>query len=178
MIHVALSVQRSFLFPADLAATAAYCRDFDRILKYLPRLHRVKAFAQDQYRILCSPNELGVFRLDFYRDLEAHYDDETRTLYANPLAGIPPAQAKATLTSITSQGSYSGKSVPIPSGKDTQVDYGVDIAATVPKQLEWKLMPDQIIERVAENRTRQHLSEMTDQFIARAIDEFRRSHVR
>lgn len=44
--------------------------------------------------------------------------------------------------------------------------FPADLAAG-PKRLEWKLVPDQVIERLAENRTRQHLSDMTDRFIAR-----------
>lgn len=178
MIHLAVSVQRSFFFPADLAATSAYLRDLGRVLGYLPYLRLVKTFAPNQYRILYTANESGIYRLAFYCDLQVHYNETSQTIYITPLAGIPPVQAKATLNSLTGQGYYSSKSVLRSSGKDTRVDYSVAITAAVPKRLEWRLIPDRIIEHVAENRTRQRLSDMTDQFIARAIDEFRQPHAR
>lgn len=173
MIYVAVSVQRSFRFPADLPTTCAYFRDFARVLGFLTPLRLVKTYAPDQYRILYSVTESGLYQLAFYCDLQVHYDQRQRTLYVTPLAGIAPVQAKVRLNSLTGQGYYSSQSIFHASGNQTRVDYDVDITATVPKRLEWSLIPDRIIEHVATNRTRQRLNDMTDQFIARSIEEFR-----
>lgn len=174
MIHVAVSVQRSFLFPADLAATCAYFRDLARALGHQANLSLVKTYAADQYRVLFSANEAGLYRLAFYCDLQVRYDESMRTLYITPLPGIAPVPAQAGLRSLTGQGYYTSTSFFAPAGPHTRVDYAVEITATVPKRLEWSLIPDRIIEQVAQSRTQHRLTAMTDRFIARSIEAFQK----
>ena len=57
MIQVAVSVHRSFLFPADLVTTSAFFRDFVRAVGYLSHLRIVETFAPEQYRVLFTATE-------------------------------------------------------------------------------------------------------------------------
>jgi hypothetical protein len=172
MIQVAVSVQRSFLFPADVRTTSGFFREFRRVLGYLPHLRLVKTFGPDQYRVLFTTTEAGVYRLAFYCDLQVNYDEQFETLHVTPLTGFPAVPAKASIGSLTGQGSYSSLSVLRPLAGGTHVDYEVKITATVAKRLEWRLIPDRAVEHIANERTRQRLAEMTDHFIARSIAEF------
>ncbi len=174
MIHVAVSVQRSFTCPADCPTTSAFFRDFARVLDYLPHLRLVKTFGPDQHRVLFTATEAGVYRLAFYCDIKVEYDPQEQALHVVPLAGPPPVPPRAGIGSLTGQGYYSSATFFRPAGAATEVDYRVEIRATVPKRLEWRLVPDSAVERIANERTRQRLSDITDQFIARSVAHFRR----
>ena len=171
MISIAVSAQRVFTFPADLATTSSYFRDFGYTLRYLPHLRLVTTYARDQYRVLYSTTEAGVYHVAFYCDIEVQFDEIRQILRVTPLAGIPPVPPKATLNSLIGQGYYCSRSVFQSAGPGTSVEYEVEIKAGVPKRLEWKLIPDAVITRVVEDVVQRRLEETTDAFIARSIDE-------
>jgi hypothetical protein len=174
LIQVAVSVQRSFACPADLPTTSAFFRDFAHVLDYLPHLRLVKTFGPGQHRVLFTATEAGVYRLAFYCDIQIEYDPQHPALRVVPLAGPPPVPPKAGIGSLTGQGYYASTSLFRPAGPSTWVDYNVEIRATIARRLEWRLVPDAAVERIANQRTRQRLSEITDQFIARSVAQFRR----
>lgn len=165
-----------FIFPADPATTASYFRDFGRTLAHLPHLRLVTAYAADRYRVLYTAAEAGVYRVAFYCDIQVEYDETSQTLRVTPLAGIPPVPPKATLRSLTGQGYYHSRSVFEPAGPHTRVRYEVEIAAEVPKRLEWSLIPDAVITRLVEDAVQRRLQEITDAFVTRSIDGLRRWH--
>jgi hypothetical protein len=173
MINIAVSAQRVFTFPADLATTAAYYRDFGHTLEYLPHMRLVTTYARDQYRVLFTTSEAGVYRVAFYCDIQVQYDETRQILHVTPLEGIPPVPPKATLSSLTGQASYCSRSVFEPAGPHTCVQYEVEIRAEVPKRLEWKLIPDAVITPLIEDVVERRLQEITDAFIARSIDGLR-----
>ena len=89
MISIAVSAQRVFTFPADLATTKAYLCDFEQTLKYLPYLSLVRTYARNEYRILYSVAEAGVYYVAFYCDIQVQFDETTQTLHVTSLAGVP-----------------------------------------------------------------------------------------
>lgn len=171
MISIGVSAQRVFTFPADLATTTAYLCDFEQTLKYLPYLHLVKTYAPNQYRILYSVAEAGVYYVAFYCDIQVQFDETSQTLHVTSLAGIPPVPPKATFNSVSGQGYYTSRSVFHAAGAQTNVAYDVDIQAQVPKRLELTLIPDAVFKRVVENVVQRRLQEIADAFVAHSMDE-------
>ncbi len=174
MIHIAVSAQRVFTVPVDLARTTAHFRDFRHTLAYLaPHLRLVATYAPDQYRMRYSVTEAGVYRVAFYCDIQVQYDESSQVLHVTPLEGVPPVAARATLNALTGQGYYRSRSAFQPAGPHTNITYDVEIQAAVPKRLEWKLIPDAVITRVVEDVVQRRLNEITDTFIARSLDGMR-----
>ncbi|MGB8645378.1 MAG: DUF1997 domain-containing protein [Anaerolineae bacterium] len=175
MIDIAVSVRRTFVFPAALPATMAYLADFRQVLSYLPHLRLVKVHAANQYRILYQATQAGVYRISFYCDLQVHLDAANRILSVTPLAGIPPVSSRVTLNSLAGQGYYSSQSAFEPAGDHTRVDYVVEIKARIPKRLQLRLVPDRVFKDLAQELVRQRLEEMTEEFIAHLTDRYRQS---
>jgi hypothetical protein len=136
----------------------------------LPHLRLVKTYARNQYRILYSAAEAGVYRVAFYCDIQVHYDETKHTLHVTPLVGVPPVLPKVTFNSLTGQGYYSSQSVFQSFGAHTRVRYEVRITAKVPKRRELRLLPDPVVKRVVEGVVKRRLQEITEAFIARSID--------
>ena len=175
MINIAVSAQRVFTVPADLARTTSHLRDFGHTLDYLaPHLRLVTTYARDQYRLLYSAAEAGIYRVALYCDIQVQFDEDKQILRVTPLAGIPPVPPKATLNSLTGQGYYGSRSVFQAAGAHTSIQYEVEIKARVPKRLEWTLIPDAVVTRMVEDVARRRLQEITDAFIERSIDALRR----
>lgn len=175
MISIAVSARRVFTFPADLATTTAYLCDFERTLKDLPYLSLVRTHARNQYRILYSVAEAGVYHVAFYCDIQVQYDETAQTLHVTPLAGIPPVAPKATFNSVSGQGYYTSRSVFDAAGSQTRVAYEVEIQAQVPKRLGLTLIPDAVVRRVVENVVQRRLQEVADALVVRSMDELRAS---
>ena len=88
MINIAVSAQRVFTVPADLARTTAHFRDFGHTLDYLaPHLRLVATYARDQYRMLYSVTEAGVYRVAFYCDIQVRYDESSQILQRDAAGG-------------------------------------------------------------------------------------------
>jgi hypothetical protein len=174
MISIAVSAQRVFTVPAGLARTTAHFRDFGHTLDYLaPHLRLAATYARDQYRMLYSVTEAGVYRVAFYCDIEVQFDESSQILHVTPLESVPPVAPKATLNSLTGQGRYRSRSAFQSAGPHTRITYDVEIQAAVPKRLEWKLIPDAAVTRVVGDVVQRRLNEITDTFIARSIDRLR-----
>ena len=170
MISIAVSDQRTFTLPADLATTTAYFRDFERTIRDLHHLRMVKTYAPDQYRILYSAAEGGIYHVAFYCDIQVQFDEISPAIRVLPLAGIPPVSPKVTINSMTGQGYYASQSIFQPVGPNTNVKYEVEIQAEVPKRLELRLIPDQVAKQVIEKLVKQRLQAITDAFIERTME--------
>ncbi len=175
MIRIAVTDQRTFTLPAGLATTMAYFGDFARTIRDLDHLSLVKTYAADQYRILYSAAEAGVFHVEFYCDLQVQYDERSQVIRVIPLAGILPVSPKVTFNSMTGQGYYASQALFHSTGPNTTVQYAVEIKAEVPKRLEFKWVPDALVKRVVENLVSQRLQVITDGFIARSIKSLRQA---
>jgi hypothetical protein len=172
MIQVSGSHRRTFTFPAELPLAFTYYSDLGRILPYLPHIFLVQAYRYDQFRMLYSTVELGLYHIRIFCDLEARLDEKTRTLTIQPLNGNPPVESVAGPRSATAQGFYSSKSVFRAAGKQTAIEFSLKLRADLLSPLGLRLMPGGIVNRIAHNITRRRIREIAEGFIERSIDAF------
>jgi hypothetical protein len=170
-VTLAVSAQRVFVVPADLARTTTYFCDFTCVLSHLPHLRLITTYAANQYRILYSATEAGVLHVTFFCDVQAYYAEANRTFHVSPLIGIPPVKQEAAFNSITGQGYYSSRSIFRPLGPNTQIDYSIEIRGDLPRQRELDWMPKAMVKRLAEDVVRRRLREITVAFISRSLAE-------
>lgn len=168
MISIAVSAQRTFTLATDLAATTAYFRDLARTINDLPHLSLVTTHDRDQYRILYSAAEAGVYHVALYCDIQVQFDEVEQTIRVTPLTGIPPVPPKVTMSSLTGQGYYSSRAVLRSVGAHTTVDYAVEITSRIPKRLTLTLVPDRVVKRAVEQVVARRLREITDAFAQHA----------
>jgi hypothetical protein len=173
MITISVSAQRVFSLPADVGTAFSYFYDFKRTIEDLPHLDLVKVHAPNQYRILYSTAEAGVYRVALYCDLQLESDVANQIIRVTPLEGIASIPAKVTLNSLTGQGTYTSQSLFRAAGAMTSVHYQVVVNGRLPKPLGLKFVPDQIVQRLIENLVYQRLQEITDIFILRSINRLR-----
>ena len=176
MINIAVSARRVFTLPAGLATTKAHLRDFRQTLQYLPDLCLVKTYAPNQYRILYSATEAGVYRVDLHSDIQAQFDDAEDILYVTPLQGFPAVASRATLGSLTGQGDYSSRLMLRAAGRHTNARYEVRITAALPKPVGLKLVPNAAVRLLVERVVRRRVQEITDAFIERSIEGLHSPH--
>jgi hypothetical protein len=172
MIHISGSVCRSFAFPAPLPLAFAYFSDLGRILTYLPHIFVVRAYRYDQFRMLYSTTELGVYHIRIFCDLQARLEKAERTLTIRPMEGCTPAKPAAGVKSATASGLFSSQSAFRPDGDGTAVTYSLRLEAKLPKPTGLRLMPDSVVNRIAQNITRWRIREVAEGFIGRSIDAY------
>jgi hypothetical protein len=174
MIKVYGSARRTFNFPADLPTAYAYCSDVERILTYLPHIFLVQAYAVDQFRMLYSTLELGVYRIRIFCDLRTTLDvsRDRRAIHISPLTDVTPVVPKASLSASVAQGYYASSSVFHDEGKKTRIDFSMTLQAKLPTPLGLRLMPASIVNGIAGNITNARIHEITNGFIQRSIDAF------
>jgi hypothetical protein len=172
MIQVSGSTHRSFVFPAELATAFAYFSGLDRILTYLPHICVVRAYRFNQFRMLYSTTELGVYHIRIFCDLQARLDEKERTLSIIPLNGVPPAKTEKGIKSATTQGVFSSRSVFHPAGNETTVEYSLELQAELPTPGGLRFMPRSVVNHVAHSITQSRISEIAEGFIERSSDAF------
>lgn len=169
-MHIAVSDQRVFSLPADVGTALDYFSDFERTIGELLHLEVVKRHAPNQYRILYSASEAGLYRVALFCDLQVEYDAARQSMHVTPLEGMAPVPAKVTLNSLTGQGTYTSQSVFQAAGAMTRVRYEVEIKGRLPKPLGLKFLPEAVVQRMVENVVRQRLQEITEAFIRGSIE--------
>lgn len=172
MIAIAGHVQRSFTFPARLAATQAYFGDFRRIVGLLPHIQLVKPLGPNQFRVRYRTLELGVYDVQLFCDLEVRLDPTRAELRVTALPALPPIQPRATLRSLTAPARYQSVSALNAAGAVTQVDYRLELAGHLPKPLGLNLIPDKALEGIAHSIVAHRIHEIADGFIANAIADY------
>ena len=174
MIKVAGTARRTFNFPADLPTAFAYYSDVGRILTYLPHIVLVQAYAVDQFRMLYSTFELGVYHIRIFCDLCTTLDvsRDRRAIHINPLRNATPVPPKASLSASVAQGYHSSSSVFHDDGNKTRIDFSMTLQTKLPTPLGLRLMPASVVDGVARNITNARIHEITNGFILRSIDAF------
>jgi len=173
MIRVSGSARRIFTFPADLPIAYAYFSDVGRVLGYLPHIVLVRAFSYDQFRMLYSTIELGVYHIRIYCDLQTTLDaNGSKVVRVRPLRGMLPVQAQSGVNFSTAQGSYSSTSVFHDSGDHTKIEYSMTLEAKMQAPLGLRLMPGSVVNGIASNITHARIHEIVNGFIEHSIDAF------
>jgi hypothetical protein len=171
MIRVSGSACRSFLFPADLPITYAYYGDVGRLLNYLPHIYLVRAYGPDRFRLLYSTTELGTYNVRIFADVQTTLD-EGWVLRVHPLDTIQPVTDQAGIHSSTTQGRFSSTSYFRDEGDQTQIEYSLQLEATLPKPLGLRFMPGFVVDRMAKSITEQRIREIVEGFIDHSVDAF------
>jgi hypothetical protein len=172
MIAVAGAAHRSFVFPAELPTAFAYYSDLERVLTYLPHICVVQAYRYNQFRMLYSTTELGVYHIRIFCDLQARLDEKERTLSIIPLNGVPRAKTTAGAKSATTHGLFSSTSVFQAAGAETTIEYSLQLRADLPNPGGVRLMPRSAVNRIAHGITQRRIDEIAAGFIERSIDAF------
>jgi len=168
------ATRQTFLFPANVADAIKFYGDFSRILPYLPHIYQVKAYRHDQFRVMYHTFELNVYRVRIVCDLQVHFNETTQTLHVTPIFDKPPVRTEATVNSLTAQGYFTSRSVFRAQGEHTCVDYGLNLEARLPKPFGLMLMPDKVLQQIAQNITEWRIHEIAGGFIKRSTQEFRK----
>ena len=163
-----------FTFPANLPTASDFYGDFNRNLPFLPHISLVKAYGNNQFRVLYNTIELSLYHVRIFADLQVSYDEAAHTLQVSPLTGYPPMRAMATVHSLTAQGYFSSRSIFHPRADDqTTVDYELRLDAQLPKPFGLSLIPDRVMEQIATNIAEWRIDEIASGFIQRSIHEYR-----
>jgi len=172
MIQVSGYETRSFIIPAELPMAFAYYSDLGRILTYLPHISLVRAYSHDQFRVLYSTMELGIYHIRIFCDLQACIDERERSLILQPMTDVPQVHPSAGAKSATTQGYYRSKSVFRDTGSATSIEYSLELEAALPTPLGLRLAPGHVVNRVAHDITLRRTREIADGFVERSIDAF------
>jgi hypothetical protein len=172
MITIAGSVHRSFIFPANFQTAFAYYSDFRRTLSFLDHISVTRQYAEDEYRMLYSATELGIYRVRIICDMKAEIDRRQGYLRVHPLEGIPPIQSKAGLYFLSGQGYYNSESIFNPDGDKTKIEYKLRLHARVPIPIGLRFMPIGVINEIARNITQWRITEIAEGFIERSLRAF------
>ena len=173
MIKIAGFARRTFIFPADLPTAYTYYSDVSRVLTYLPHINLVRAYAYDQFRMLYSTIELGIYHVRIFCDLRTTLNTEAgRMIRISPFESMPPVKSEASFNSLTAPGSYSSLSIFYENGDKTRIDYSMTLQARLPTPLGLRLMPDRVVNSIAKSITESRTREIVNGFIERSIDAF------
>jgi hypothetical protein len=172
MIKIAGSHQLSFAFPAELPIAFTYYSDLGRVLTYLPHIFLVQAYQYDQYRMLYSTVELGMYHIRIFCDLQSQLDEKERTLIISPLSKPTAVKPMTGVRSSTTQGFYSSRSLFHEANGETVIEFGMKLWADLPTPRGLRLMPSYVVNRIAHNITRWRIREIAEGFIERSIDAF------
>jgi hypothetical protein len=174
MIKVSGSARRVFTFPADLPTAYAYYSDVGRVLGYLPHIILVRAFSYDQFRMLYSTTELGVYHIHIYCDLQTRLiaHGGNKMIRIGPLVGVPPVKTESSFNSSTAQGVYSSLSVFRAAGGETQVEYSMSLEARLPTPGGLRVMPGAVVDVIAASLAHTRLREIVDGFVECSIEAF------
>ena len=172
MIQVSGSETRSFMVPAELPTAFAYYSDLARVLTYLPHISVVRAYSDDQFRVLYSTTELGIYHIRIFCDLQASIDERERSLILQPMVDVPQVHPTVGAKSVTAQGYYRSRSVFRDTGGATSIEYSLELEADLPTPLGLRLVSGNVVARIAQEITQRRTREIADGFIERSIDAF------
>jgi hypothetical protein len=175
MITIAGSVHRAFTFPGDLPTALEYFGEMGRTLNYLPHIAILRKYADDQYRMLFSTTELGVYHVRLFCDIKTELDRKACAIRIRPLQDVPPVEPDAGLYSLTGQGYYASDSLFTEQDRQTEIVYQLTLRAELPEPFGLRFVPDGVLHRIAHNITDWRIHETADGFIDRSRRAFQLS---
>jgi len=176
MISINGAVKRSFHFPADLSTAFDFFCDIDRILHFLPHISIVNQYAGNGYRMLYHTTELGIYRVNIYCDLVVEINRQKPSINIHPLDPVSPmVRSEVGLYSLISQGYFSSISTFFPERDQTRIEYQLSLSAELPIPLGLRLIPNSIIDGIANNLVQWRINEIADGFIYRSLGAFANS---
>ena len=175
MITITGSVHRSFQFPDHREAAFDYYADIRRTLNMLPHISIVRQFAADQFRMIYSTTELGIYRVCMVCDIQVKLDRKAWALHIQPLSKPLPVISEAGIYSLTGPGAFASQSLFRSTGVNTEVEYRFRLSADLPVPFGIRFMPDSVLNGIAGSITQWRIDEIVDGFIQRSVDTYRLS---
>jgi hypothetical protein len=170
MIRLAGSAQRSFVLPVEPPRAYEFYRDFERIVQFLPHIHLTQTHNDSLYQVCYDTLELGVYRVKIYCEVQTLYDEGAQLIKISPANGSNSIRGHAGLTSLVCSGSYTSESRFYQDADGTRIEYNLVLRADAPKPLGLRLMPDPVLDRLANSVGHQRMNEIIDTFIQRSLD--------
>ncbi|MBE2263311.1 MAG: hypothetical protein IAE92_11250 [Burkholderiaceae bacterium] len=178
MLHVHACVARPFELPVSLAVAVAHFRDFRQLLPDLPELTLSADLGPGHYRVRYRTTVRGVYKVELFTDIAAHFDEKTRTLSVTPLEGHDPVPGEVTMLSMSAHGQYTSRLALSGDARRTRGVYELDISADMPKPLGLKLMPDALAAKAIETVMQKRAEASTGDFIDRSARRLARASAR
>ncbi len=176
MITIYGSIQRSFVFPANLKTAFEYYSDIRRTFSFLAHIYLVQHFGGLQYRLAYNTTELGIYRVRLMCDIETELDHQNGILRISPLEEMTPVPMEAGVNSLIAQGFYTSESVFHHTGNQTEIDYTLKIHARLPVPYGIRFMPDTVLSKIANNITHWRMEEIAEGFIERSVQFYLAHH--
>ena len=174
MLDIAGSAKRSFVFPADLSTAFLYYSDLSKTLPFLPHISVLRKHTEDQYRVLYSTTEMGIYQVRIICDFQAECDQLEWGLRIHPLEDIKPPSIEAGFYSLTGYGLFNSESDFFADGKRTLIVYRLKLAARLPVPAGIRLMPKAVLNTIAHSITDWRIQEIAEGFIEKSIRAFKR----
>jgi hypothetical protein len=175
MIAIAGYVHRSFHFPAHLEAAFDYYADIRRTLIMLPHISIVQQYSADQYRMMYSTSELGIYRVRLLCDIQTKLDRNANILRIQPMPAPRPVVTEAGVYSLTGQGFFTSQSIFRSNGGATEIEYQFRLSADLPVPFGIRFMPESVLNGITSSITQWRIDEIVDGFIQRSVDTYRLS---
>ncbi len=143
----------------------------------LPHISLIGQLGAEQYRMVYSTVELGIYRVRMVCDIQVMLDEANGILRIAPLQDAPPVKSEITFNSLTAPGYYHSESVFHTTDEDeqaTRIDYQLQLDANLPIPYGARFMPAGVLNSIARNITNWRIHEIAQGFIARSIEDYRR----
>lgn len=177
MINVSGEANRSFIFPASLSASFAYLTDLDHILDFLPHISIVRAYGGKRYRMRYRSIELGLYEVSVFCDIETRIDPQEHTLHLQPWKNsFENVKDQAGLYSLSGHGRYTSQSIFHSWREYTQIEFRLQLEASLPVPLALSLVPRRLLNTIAGNIVERRTREISASFIDRSVHAFQTTY--
>ena len=122
--------------------------------------------------MLYSATELGIYRVRVICDMTAIIERKRNILRIQPLDGKPPVRRKAGMYSLSGQGYFNSVSIFKPQDGVTEIDYSLELSATLPIPIGLRFMPVSLVNEIARNIVQWRVNEIVGKFIERSLHTF------
>ena len=173
MIQVVGSTNLSFMFPADRKTAYAYYQDLGRVVNHLPHIS-LKHVGPDegQFRVMYETVEMGAYHIRILCDVQADLDETCQVLRFVSVENPPPVAAKSGLNSATARGYYDSDSLFFDEGDQTRIEYSLRLSTDLPTPIALRLVPDKVMNKIADNITYWRIKEIASVFIEKSVAAF------
>lgn len=168
MITISGRAQLTFTLPTAVTTAFHFYRDIHRILPYLPRIQLVQTYGDQHLRLCYLSRELNAYDVAIYCDVQAEADPTSYTIRLTPREAGTPVKAKSSFHRTEAYGRYTSTSVFYPDGDRTRLEYSLELAAELPKPWATKLVPDSIMDAIANSITNHRIHEIASGFIMKS----------
>ncbi len=168
MITISGKTQLTFTLPTAVTTAFHFYQDIHRILPYLPRIQLVQAQGVQHVRVCYHSRELNAYDVAIYCDVQAESDPANYTIRLSPREAGTPVKAKSSFNRTEAYGRYTSTSIFYHDGDRTRLEYSLELSAELPKPWAIKLVPDGIMDAIANSITNHRIHEIASGFIMKS----------